>query len=318
VNPLHPGLGKWTTKSIPLGEFGTGQADIQIQFGFIPTSAAASGFDGFMVDDVSIDSPVGTGVCTSDADCDDGDVCTLDTCDLLTGICEFTPDNDVYEAETMYHSTGNAYPDGWNLYSNGYVSFNHDFGGGTQEMTVRAAGSLAGGAWPDMRVDVNGTPVFATTVNSASWADYSFSYPAPVGAMEVRIYFTNDYYDGPSNDRNLYIDKAVMECSATDPSTPVNLGPMNHQTGFTVDGSQALVIDQLAFGGWTPANIIVGIGHTDSPTLDGVSLSVDGGAVVALAGEWQQIDIPFTGQSAISLTVYSTAPRSLTTQWWAN
>jgi subtilisin family serine protease len=314
VNPLHSGLQKWVTKTIPLGEFGTGPANIQIQFGFFPSSATA-GLEGFMVDDISIDSP-SPASCTSDADCNDSDACTLDTCNLITGICESTPDNDVYEAETMSHSTGSAYTDGWNLHSNGYIAFNHTFIGGTQTMTVRAAGSVANGVWPTMRVDVNGTAVFTKTVVGASWNDYTFSYPAPVGNRQVRIYFTNDYYGGTGNDRNLYVDKATVECTASVPTSPINLGPVNNQTSFTVSGSQSLIIDQLALG-WTPRTIVVGIGHTDSPTLNGVSVSVGGGAPVTLTGDWQQLNIPYTGQSTINLTVYSTTSRSLRTQWWA-
>jgi hypothetical protein len=301
--------------------------------------------------------------CVSDADCDDGIACTIDTCDLITGLCSGMPNDalcdngafcdgeetcaagfgcqtgtapcadgeecdetvdecidtcvdTVYEAETMIHSTGNAYPGGWNLYNNGYVAFNHTFNGGVQAMTVRAAGSPANGVRPTMRVNVNGAPVYTTTVGSSSFADYSFTFAAPVGNKEVRIYFTNDYYGGPSNDRNLYVDKAVVNCTPSIPSIPINLGPVNTQTNFTANGAQDLVIDQLTFPGWTPTKIVVGIGHTDAQNLSGITVSVSGGAPTSLLGDWQQITIPFTGQSVINVTVTSATSRALRTQWW--
>ena len=47
--------------------------------------------------------------CTADSDCDDGTICTVDTCNIGLGVCEFTPDNHTFEAETMYHSTGGTF-----------------------------------------------------------------------------------------------------------------------------------------------------------------------------------------------------------------
>lgn len=294
----------------------TGPVSVEVQLAFDAMDIWGNTNTGFAVDDITVYAQLGE-VCTSDDDCDDGDDCTEDTCDLLTGTCAFTPIEDVYEAESMIHSTGNAYADGWNIYSNGYIAFSHSFDGGTGEMTVRAAGSFAGGAWPFMRVEVGGASVYTATVNSGSWTDHSFSFPAPVGMREVRIYFTNDYYGGPDNDRNLYVDKAVVPCTAGDPNQPIDLGPVNAQTELPVVGSQDLVIDQLTFSGWNPAKIVVGFGHTDPQPLDGVSVRVEGGGSIPLTGHWQTIEIPFNGQSAIHLTVYSATPRSLRTQWWA-
>jgi len=119
----------------------------------------------------------------------------------------------VYEAETMFHATGNAYADGWNVYDNNYISFHHVFGGGQQQLTVRAAGQNGNG-WPRMRVSVGGTTVYETDVTSASWANYTFTFNAPVGDREVQIRFLNDYIQG-SVDRNLLIDKAKVKDART-------------------------------------------------------------------------------------------------------
>ena len=272
-------------------------------------------------DEMFGDNPVWLDICErcwDDSDCDDGIACTVDSCNLSTGVCEYTANNDVYEAETMmYHSTGNAYPDGWNIYSNGYVSFYQTFGDGAQGMTISAAGSPANGIWPHMSVVVNGMVVFAATVASASWNDYDFSFTTIAGTHEVRIYFTNDFYGGTSNDRNLYIDKATVACTMSTPSELINLGPLNTETLFTVDDSQDLVIDQLTFGGWTPATIVLGIGQTDNQIMDGIVVRVDGGAPIALHGDWQEIEIPFYGQPEINLAVYAAPARDLRIQWWA-
>lgn len=116
--------------------------------------------------------------------------------------------NPVYEAETMNHQTGGTHPDGWNIWDNGYISFNHTFTAGAKQIKVRAAGQNGNG-WPNMRVQVNGTVLGNVTVNQAAWTDYTFNYNATAGNAEVRIYFTNDLYQPPV-DRNLFIDKATV------------------------------------------------------------------------------------------------------------
>ncbi len=161
-------------------------------------------------------------ICTDDSMCDDGSPCTIDTCDALAGTCDNIPMDTVYEAEAMYHSTGNLYsPDGWNIYSNGYIAFDHFFTGGTQQMTVTASGQGAAG-WPNMTVTVDNVQVYSTYVNPAGWNDYTFSFAAPVGSRQVRINFTNDYYQPPL-DRNLYVDKATMYCNGEPGPEPGSL-----------------------------------------------------------------------------------------------
>lgn len=111
-----------------------------------------------------------------------------------------------YEAESMYHSTGGAYPGGWNIWSNGYISKSHSFNGGSVTLQVIAAGTYAAGAWPKMVVSVGGTTVGQVSVASAGWTTYTFNFSTSAGTKEIRVAFTNDYYDG-TNDRNLMVDK---------------------------------------------------------------------------------------------------------------
>ncbi len=262
------------------------------------------------------------GPCQADLDCDDGNDCTVDAC-TPNGLCSnVLIEDDVYEAETMTHSTGNAYTEGWNIYSNGYASFTHAFAGGAQQLTVRAAGQFAANSWPNMRITVGGNQVYETLVQSSGWTDYTFWVNRAPGNAEVRVNFTNDYFfqppTGPAVDRNLFLDKVtvVAQCGPGEAPTPINLGAVNAETTFTVNGAQPAVVNQLTFG-WTPVRIVVGFGATDNLPLNGVSVSVNGGAPVNLSGNWQTIQIPFTGQSSINLTVFSSTPRGIRTQWWA-
>ena len=84
-------------------------------------------------------------------------------------------------------------------------------------MVVTAEGAYAGGAWPHMAVWVDGNEVFATDVTTTEWTDYGFWFNAPAGTAEVRLYFTNDYYQN-GEDRNLFIEKVIVPCDATPPA----------------------------------------------------------------------------------------------------
>jgi Ca-dependent carbohydrate-binding module xylan-binding/Putative metal-binding motif len=226
---------------------------------------------------------------------------------------------NTYDAETMFHSAGNAYTQGWNLHSNGYISFMHNFTSGMQQLTVKAAGQNGAG-WPNMRITVGGVQVFNGQVTSPQWSDYTFSFFAPLGTAEVRIEFNNDYFlqipGQPSIDRNLLLEKVTIAEPCGIP-LPINLGPVHNETKFTFSGNLSSVINQLTFNNWTPGQIVVGIGHTDAFPLNGVSVRVNGGMPIALSGDWQTINIPYTGQSVINLTFSSTTTRAIRTQWWA-
>lgn len=259
-------------------------------------------------------------ICIDNSWCDDGNPCTDDVCNLSTYTCEYFDLEHLYEAESdMYQSTGGPYStDGWNIWSDGYVSFSHTFGPGDTEITVRAAGSYAGGAWPMMRLDVDGgAPPIWVEVNSTSWQDYVFTVNVPPGSHEVRINFINDYYNPPA-DRNLYVDKAIVECNPlAPPDEAINLGPIHTQTVYPVDGTQDLVIDQLGGLEWA-SKIVVGFADVGGGLISGITVSVDSGPPTTLWGYWDTIEIPFSGQTRIDLTVVAPPPaRNLRTQWWA-
>jgi hypothetical protein len=124
-----------------------------------------------------------------------------------------------YEAESMTHSTGGAASGGWNIWSNGYIATNHAFTAGTTTLTVFASGSMAAGAWPNLRLTVGGTVIGNVTVNTTGYAAYPFTFAASAGTQQVRVEFTNDYYAN-GEDRNLLVDRIEIGCS-TPPPTPV-------------------------------------------------------------------------------------------------
>jgi hypothetical protein len=115
----------------------------------------------------------------------------------------------------MVHSTGGADPDGWVIWDNGYISTDHAFVPEQTTLTVRAKADPALGVWPHMVVSVGGVQVGEGFVTSSTWSDYEFEFLAPGGTEEVRVAFDNDYYAPPYHDRNLYVDRVVVECASS-------------------------------------------------------------------------------------------------------
>ncbi len=129
-----------------------------------------------------------------------------------------------YEAESMYHSTGGSMSGGWNIYSNGYISTDATFAGGSTTVTVVASGSPLGGQWPHMVVSIDGASIGDTTVGTSDWAAYEFTATATAGTHEIRVAFDNDAYSG-GEDRNLHVDSVVVGCSGGSSS---NTGSSNN------------------------------------------------------------------------------------------
>jgi hypothetical protein len=111
----------------------------------------------------------------------------------------------------MWHSTGNAYSGGWNIFTNGYISTSHAFANGLSRVRVRALGQQANGVLPHMVVSVGGTTIGDANVTTAGFADYDFFYVSAGASQEVRVAFDNDFVSG-SADRNLIVDKVIIEC----------------------------------------------------------------------------------------------------------
>ncbi len=334
VNDTPVWIRYWVTG---VGNAGVEPYAEEVSLRWTPPAGLPAGTYGYRAQLVTTDKPVSDwtaltwfeygGPCIGDSDCNDGDDCSVDTC-TANGLCSNTfLEDSLYEAAgDMSHSTGNAYGEhGWNIYGNGYAQFTHPFAAGWHEMTVTAAGQYANSSWPNMRITVGGSNVFEKLVDSSSWKDYTFWVNrTSAGDADVRVNFTNDYYYDPPGspppiDRNLLLDEVTMlaQCGPAAPTTDLTLGPVNTETRYTAYGTQGLILNQLTFSGWTPKRIVVGFGQTDGVSMSGISVSVNGGTATNLTGDWQTITIPYTGQSSINLTVNSSTPRGLRTQWWA-
>jgi len=118
-----------------------------------------------------------------------------------------------YEAESMFHSTGNAATGGWNIFTNGYISANHNFDGGSKVITVFARGQAAAGVFPHMVVSVGGEFVYSYSVTNVGtdYRAYTFNLDESAGTKEIRVAFDNDY-NQLGQDRNLFIDKVTVGC----------------------------------------------------------------------------------------------------------
>jgi len=146
-----------------------------------------------------------------------------------------TCNTNTYEAENMFHSVGGAAPpDGWNLWSNGYISTNHNFTAGANTVTVRALGQLANGVGPHMVVSVGSTVIGDVFVTQTSYTAFTFNYTAPGGTQEIRITYDNDFYQAPL-DRNLLLDKVTVDCGP--PAGNACAGLCSNPTSFTWSGS---------------------------------------------------------------------------------
>lgn len=141
----------------------------------------------------------------------------------------------VYEAEDINHQTGGSHPNAWNIWDNGYIWFNHNFQGGTEEMVVRAAGQ-EGAGWPLMQVRVNGNVVHTASVDDDEYDNYSFSFPAPTGSARVEIAFVNDYY-APPIDRNLFVDKIALVRQGCPPPPEPSICDEDSAVDLGIDGA---------------------------------------------------------------------------------
>lgn len=121
-----------------------------------------------------------------------------------------TPSIQTYQAESIAATTGVSTGDGWNLWTNGALSFQHSFRGLDTIISVRCYGQLAQNEAPHMVVRVGSRTVGAASVDATDYRPYDFFYQAPAGSSQVEVVFDNDYFqDG--EDRNLYVDQITIE-----------------------------------------------------------------------------------------------------------
>ncbi|HBY94605.1 MAG TPA: hypothetical protein DEP84_11700, partial [Chloroflexi bacterium] len=83
-------------------------------------------------------------------------------------------------------------------------------GGSNQSVTIRARGTAAYGAWPIMKLYVNGQERATWTVSSSSYTDYTIMAPLS-GDDQLEVVVTNDAWQDADHDRNLFIDVVVVD-----------------------------------------------------------------------------------------------------------
>lgn len=121
-----------------------------------------------------------------------------------------TPSVQTYQAENLSATTGVSTGDGWNLWTNGHLSFQHAFRGLDSIVSVRSFGQPARNEAPHLLVRVGVETIGTAWVDAPSYTAYEFFYAGQAGVNEVQIAFDNDYFqDG--EDRNLYIDSITVE-----------------------------------------------------------------------------------------------------------
>lgn len=117
-----------------------------------------------------------------------------------------------YAAAAMSHQVGNPRGEYWNLYTNGWVSQQHEFSAGDAEVRISAAADLAGDEPPHMIVSVDGQVIGEADVASEDFTTFAFPYSATAGRHSVHVQFSNDYLQG-GRDRNLILgDVAIGQC----------------------------------------------------------------------------------------------------------
>lgn len=127
-------------------------------------------------------------------------------------------------ATAMTASTGTQSGNDWNIYSAGTLSTQLSFNStATYTFRIRAYGDQAGGAAPQMALNVDGVALKQWDVTATSGSPQLFTHQANVsaGSHSVSVEFLNDYYDSASGaDRNLIVSYVEVERpgTVTDPA----------------------------------------------------------------------------------------------------
>jgi hypothetical protein len=206
---------------------------------------------------------------------------------------------ETYEAEAMFHSAGAAAaPDGWNLHSNGYISTTHDFTAGPATVTVRARGQSANGVAPRMVVRVGGVVVGDLFVTATTYTDYPFTFLASGGPQEIRVEFTNDFYQ-PPQDRNLFLDKVTVECADEVPANPC-AGLCENPTSFSWSGNYQS--GNLGTGAVCRETTQPVTGGNCGNFASGRQLLVNGTPQVCNGSNWSSVPAPRNGGYCVQAT----------------
>jgi hypothetical protein len=202
-----------------------------------------------------------------------------------------------YQAETMFHSTGGPATDGWNIWSNGFISTNHDFTAGPTAITVRARGQSANGVAAHMLVQVGSTTIGNVFVPQTAYTNFTFNYNAPGGVQEIRVIFDNDFFQ-PPQDRNLIVDNVAVDCA--EPTGNPCDGLCANPTPISWSGSYQS--GALGTGAVCRAATQPVVGGNCGNFAAGRTLTVNGVTEPCNTGNWSSVPPPRNGGFCIQAT----------------
>ncbi|MFK7769886.1 MAG: carbohydrate-binding domain-containing protein [Mariniblastus sp.] len=155
--------------------------------------------------------------------------------DLNTGLIDF---QSLADSSRVY-STGTWLPEdgivpgfgrGNVLNANGVFTFDGAGGGDDSMLVIRARGTTDGAAF---NVQIDGV-IQQSFVATTSFQNFVYQHDTPVSADQVRVEFTNDFFDPNdlSRDRNLVVDKLTLDgiVFETEAGSTFSTGTYSEQT----------------------------------------------------------------------------------------
>jgi hypothetical protein len=227
----------------------------------------------------------------------------------------------IYQAENMFHSTGGGVTDGWNIWSNGYISTNHTFGAGASSITVTARGQSAAGVAPHMLVSIGGAVVGNVFVTSANFAPHTFNFMTTPGNKEIRVTFDNDFY-APPQDRNLYVDKVEVACqsgSGCTEASAVDLGVPGTDVSVPVGGCIRVKDGYPSWWGTRPMKLENPSSASYPVPFTWTNACTNSGGTGTFTANWQAQYLSVASSACTTLIdLGGTGSGNITLRYWAN
>jgi len=113
-----------------------------------------------------------------------------------------------------------------NVPANGYADlYWHVTPASAYTVKIFAAGQPGGGVYPSMDLYIKGGKVASYTniqgnTGTRVFQEFTYIHPNTVSLSDVKIQFTNDYYGGSGNDRNLMVDRITINGVAYQTEAP--------------------------------------------------------------------------------------------------
>jgi len=179
----------------------------------------------------------------------------------------------------------------------------HDFEGGPTTVTVRALGESAAGVSPHMVVRVDGNVIGSRFITSNQYDEFSYTFLAAAGTQEIRVEFDNDYYNDsttPPEDRNLWLDKIIVDCAEEVPPSPCD-GLCANPEYFTWSGGSYFSGD-LGTGAVCLETLQQAVGGNCGNFASGRQLSVNGAQKVCSGANWMNAPVERNGGYCVHTT----------------